>query len=73
MGIIDLKTNLKSLKYDSGNEPFVTKDINNPPSNSRVLSEITRRADDVVRVTKAILPTNSRFLENQAKLQQINF
>lgn len=73
MGIIDLKTNLKSLKYDSGNEPFVTKDINNPPSNSRVLSEITRRADDVVRVTKAILPTNSKFLENQAKLQQINF
>lgn len=72
MPIIDLKTNLKSLKYESGNAPFVTKDINNPPSNSRVISEITRRADDVVRVTKAILPTNSRFLENQAKLQQVN-
>lgn len=71
--IVDLKTNLKSLKYESGNAPFVTKDINNPPQSSRALSEITRRADDVVRVTKAILPTNSRFLENQAKLEQLNF
>lgn len=71
--IVDLKTNLKSLKYESGNAPFVTKDINNPPRSSRALSEITRRADDVVRVTKAILPTNSRFLENQAKLEQLNF
>jgi len=73
MAILDLKTNLKSLKYESGNEPFVTKDINNPPSNSGIVSQITRRADDVVRVTKAILPTNSRFLQNQALLQQINF
>ena len=73
MAIIDLKTNLKSLKYESGNAPFVTKDINNPPSTSRVGSEITRRVDDVVRVTKAILPENSRFLENQAKLQSISF
>lgn len=72
MAILDLKTNLKSLKYESGNEPFVTKDINNPPSNSSVISQITRRADDVVRVTKAILPTNSRFLQNQALLQQID-
>ena len=71
--IVDLKTNLKSLKYESGNAPFVTKDINNPPQSSRALSEITKRADDVVRVTKAILPTNSRFLENQAKLEQLNF
>lgn len=73
MAILDLKTNLKSLKYESGNEPFVTKDINNPPSNSGIVSQITRRADDVVRVTKAILPTNSRFLQNQALLQQIDF
>jgi hypothetical protein len=73
MAILDLKTNLKSLKYESGNAPFVTKDINNPPSNSGIASQITRRADDVVRVTKAILPTNSRFLQNQALLQQINF
>jgi hypothetical protein len=72
MAILDLKTNLKSLKYESGNEPFVTKDINNPPSNSGIASQITRRADDVVRVTKAILPTNSRFLQNQALLQQID-
>jgi hypothetical protein len=72
MAILDLKTNLKSLKYESRNEPFVTKDINNPPSNSGIVSQITRRADDVVRVTKAILPANSRFLQNQALLQQID-
>lgn len=72
MGIIDLKTNLKSLKYDSGNKPFVTKDINDPPSKSRAILEVSRRLDDVSRVTQAILPINSRFLENQAKLENIN-
>jgi hypothetical protein len=72
MAILDLKTNLKSLKYESGNEPFVTKDINNPPSSSGLASQVTRRVDDVVRVTKAILPANSRFLQNQALLKQID-
>lgn len=73
-GLLDLKTDLKSLKYSGVNgsqTPFVTKDINNPPSNSRVAQEVNSRVDDVVRVTKAVLPTNSRFLENQAKLIQI--
>lgn len=72
MGIIDLKTNLKSLKYKSGEKPFVTKDIENPPSNSRFALEATRRLDDVSRVSQAILPINSRFIENQAKLEQVN-
>jgi len=74
-GLIDLKTDLKSLKYQGVNgsqPPFVTKDINNPPSNSRIAQEVNSRVDDVVRVTKAILPTNSRFLENQAKLVQFD-
>jgi len=74
-GLINLKTDLKSLKYqgDNGSQPpFVTKDINNPPSNSRIAQEVNSRVDDVVRVTQAILPTNSRFLENQAKLSQFD-
>jgi hypothetical protein len=74
-GLITLKTDLKSLKYQGWNgsqPPFVTKDVNNPPSNSRIAQEVNSRVDDVVRVTKAILPTNSRFLENQAKLLQFN-
>jgi hypothetical protein len=70
--LLDLKTNLKSLKYDSGNKPFVTKDINDPPSKSRAILEVSRRIDDVSRVAQAILPINSRFLENQAKLENIN-
>jgi hypothetical protein len=72
MGIIDLKTNLKSLKYKSGEKPFVTKDIENPPSSSRIGLEATRRLDDVSRVSQVMLPTNSRFIENQARLEQIN-
>jgi hypothetical protein len=71
--LLELKTDLKSLKYQGVNgsqNPYVTKDINNPPSNSRVEQEFFRRVDDSVRIAKAILPTNSRFLENQAKLLQ---
>ena len=74
-GLITLKTDLKSLKYQGVNgsqPPFITKDINNPPSNSRIAQEVNSRIDDTVRVTKAILPTNSRFLENQAKLAQFD-
>jgi hypothetical protein len=73
MGLVDLKTNLKSLKYDSGNKPFITKDINNPPSNSGIVDEAARRVDDVVRVTQALLPANTRFLANQVLLEQVNF
>lgn len=71
--LLNLTTDLKSQKYQGWNgsePPLVTKDINNPPSNSRVAQEVNSRVDDVVRVTKSILPTNSRFLENQAKLRQ---
>lgn len=71
--LIELKTDLKSLKYQgvNGSEPpYVTKDINNPQSSSRAIQELFRRVDDTVRITKAVSPTNSRFLENQAKLLQ---
>jgi hypothetical protein len=72
--LLELKTDLKSLKYQGVNgsqNPYVTKDINNPPAKSRLGQEFFSRVDDTVRVAKAILPTNSRFLENQAKLQQL--
>lgn len=71
--LIELKTDLKSLKYQgvNGSEaPYVVKDIRLPESPSRVGQEIFRRADDTVRMAKALSPTNSRFLENQAKLVQ---
>ena len=71
--LIELKTDLKSLKYQgvNGSEaPYVTKDIRVPESPSRVVQEFVRRVDDTVRIAKAISPVNSRFLENQAKLIQ---
>jgi len=72
--LIELRTDLKSLKYqgpNGSNPPYVTKDINNPPSNSRTSLEVRSRVDDVVRVGKAMLPTNSRFIENQLKLNTL--
>jgi hypothetical protein len=73
--LIELRTDLKSLKYqgtNGSNPPYVTKDVNNPPSNSRLALEATARLDDVVRVGKALLPTNSRFIENQLKLNTLD-
>lgn len=53
MGLVDLKTNLKSLKY--GEEtPLITKDINNPPSNNTFAMEVDHRVDDTIRIVKLI-------------------
>ena len=53
MPLIDLQTNLRDLKYgDFGVEPpLVTKDINNPPSRDAFAMEVTRRTDDLKRIT----------------------
>lgn len=54
MGLIDLQTNLKSLTY-GGEKPYVTKDINNPPSNNQFALEVTRRLDDVSRISQMLV------------------
>jgi hypothetical protein len=54
MGLIDLRTNLKSLTY-GGNGPYITKSINNPPSNNQFALEVTRRVDDVSRIAQMLV------------------
>jgi len=62
---------LKSLKYPSGQAPYVQKDINNPPIYNSLSTPITRRVDDVVRFTKMLTDTPGiKFLTNQALLSQ---
>jgi hypothetical protein len=53
MPLIDLQTNLRDLKYgDFGVEPpLVTKDINDAPSPNSLAMEVTRRTDDLKRIT----------------------
>ena len=53
MGIINLQTNLKSLTY-GGEKPYITKNINNPPSSNGLAMQVNRRVDDVSRITQML-------------------
>ena len=71
MPLLDLQTNLKSLKYsDSGTTtPLVTKDINNPPNGSGFALEAGSRIDDLTRISKLMIsPAGLKFGINQALL-----
>lgn len=69
MPLIDLQTNLKSLKF-TGIAPYVTKDINNPPVYNTLGHEISARVDDVSRLTKMLIDKPGiEFMTKQALLQ----
>lgn len=71
MPLINLQTNLKSLKYgDFGVEkPFITKDINNPPNESGLEKAATHRVDDLKRFTKFLTSGNGfKWAANQGAL-----
>jgi len=72
-GLLDMKTDLKSLKYSEFNvSPAVVKDINNPPKYNAGSNQGSRRADDLVRITKFLASANGvKFLANQSSLAQI--
>ena len=71
-GLINLQTDLKSLRYGS-DKPYVTKDINNPPSSNQTGMQITKRVDDLARIGKMLIDRPGlKFLGNQALLQQVN-
>ena len=57
MALINIQTNLKSLKYtDFGvDSPLVTKSINNPPNQTGLSMEIGRRTDDLERIAKLLI------------------
>ena len=72
MPLIDLQTNLKSLKFP-GRAPYVTKDINQPPVYNAVGHELRARVDDVTRLTKMLTDTPGlQFIAKQALLQASN-
>ena len=64
---------LKSLKYPSGQAPYVQKDILDPPTYNAFSTPIIRRADDVVRLTKMLADVPGiKFLANHALLSQVD-
>jgi hypothetical protein len=70
--LIDLQTDLKSLRYGS-DKPYVTKDINNPPSSNQTGMQITKRIDDLSRIGQMLIDRPGlKFIGNQALLQQVN-
>lgn len=69
-GLINLQTDLKSLRYGS-DKPYITKDIGNAPSSNGLSMQIERRIDDLSRITQMMLDKPGlRFLENQVILRQ---
>lgn len=77
MGLIDLKTDLKSLKYGSmplgSDAPYITKDINNPPSSNGFSMQITKRVDDLSRIAQMLVDKPGlKHLANEALLYQIS-
>lgn len=70
--LIDLQTDLKSLRYGS-DKPYITKDINNPPSSNPIGMQITKRVDDLSRIAQLLVDRpGQKFIGNQALLQQVN-
>ena len=71
MALINLQTNLKSLKYgDFGSErPYILKDINNPPNEKGLEKATTHRIDDLKRFRKFLTSGKGvKWLSNQGAL-----
>ena len=76
-GLINLQTDLKSLRYGSmplgSDTPYVTKDINNPPSSNLTTMEITKRIDDTSRIAQMLVDRPGlKYLFHEAELKQID-
>ena len=74
MPLIDITTNLKSLRYGEfgAEDPLITKDINNPPSSKGMSMEFTRRRDDLLRITKLMgTGPGLEHIANQAALNVV--
>ena len=71
-GLINLQTDLKSLRYGS-DKPYITKDVNNPPSSNQTGMQITKRIDDTSRIAQMLIDRPGlKFIGNQALLQQVD-
>lgn len=73
MALLELKTNLKSLRYQGPEKPLVTKDINDPPKTNSVSMAVNHRIDDVARLAKLLTKKQGlKFVGNQALLNLTN-
>lgn len=70
-GLIHLQTDLKSLRYGS-DKPYITKDIENPPTSNPIGMEVSKRLDDTSRMTQMLLDRPGvNYLINEALLGQV--
>jgi len=75
-GLVNLQTDLTSLKYGSmplgSDKPYIVKDIGQAPG-SQIGAEISHRIDDVSRIAKMLVDKPGiKFLLHEALLQQVN-
>ena len=76
MPLINITTDLKNIKFsETGTKkPFITKDINNPPPYNSISSQITKRVDDVSRLTQMFVSNAGvRFIANEQILSADNY
>ena len=76
-GLVTKTTDLKSLKYGSmpfgGTAPYITEDINNPPTSNTTGMQLRKRLDDTSRIAQMLGDRPGlKFLANQALLQQVH-
>jgi len=74
-GLINLQTDLTSLKYGSmplgSDKPLITKNIGQAPG-SQIGTEISRRIDDTSRIAQMLISKPGlKYLLHEAQLQQI--
>ena len=70
-GLINLQTDLKSLRYGS-DKPYVTKDIGEAPG-SQIGREVQHRIDDTSRIAQMLIDKPGiKYLLHEAQLQQVN-
>ena len=75
MPLINITTDLKNIKFEETGtkKPFITKDINDPPNYNSLSSQVTRRLDDVGRLTKMFVSNAGvRFIANEQILAADN-
>ena len=71
-GLINLQTDLKSLRYGS-ETPYITKDINKPPSSTQIGMQASKRIDDTSRIAQMLASKPGlKYLANEALLKQVN-
>lgn len=76
MPLINITTDLKNIKFsETGTQkPFITKDINDPPNYNSISSQITKRVDDVSRLTQMFVSNAGvRFIANEQILSADNY